>query len=124
MGSPAHSCPVCSVSENPRQTQIETQQQRCGETLVALRRKLGFPPSPIVDVEGGLTGLVIHRDVLEAMDSKLRAQDERQDPAAVSLAQIMTRNAATVDEHDSLRSAALYPENTNTGACRYPAMAG
>ncbi len=70
---------------------------------------------PIVDAKGRLTGLVTHRDVLAATDSRLRAENERHNPASIPLAKIMTRNVATIDEHVSLRSAAIHLERHKYG---------
>ncbi len=70
---------------------------------------------PIVDAEGRLVGLVTQRDVLAATDSTLRVEDERQNPASISLAKVMTRDVATVEEHANLRKAALYLERHKYG---------
>lgn len=70
---------------------------------------------PIVDTNGQLIGLVTHRDVLAATDSRLRAESERQDPASIPLSTIMTRKVATIDEHVSLRNAALHLERHKYG---------
>ena len=52
---------------------------------------------PIIDAKGKLVGLVSHRDILAATDSTLRAKGQRQDPAGVPIAKIMTRDVATVE---------------------------
>ena len=65
---------------------------------------------PIMDAEGKLEGLVTRHDVLATLDSTLRAKTERRDPATIPLAEIMTRDLATV-EHEpfSLRSSQQPP---------------
>lgn len=70
---------------------------------------------PIIDAEGKLVGLVSHRDVLAATDSSLRAKGQRQDPTAIAISKVMTRDVATVDEHASLRQAARYLEKHRFG---------
>lgn len=70
---------------------------------------------PIVNTKRKLVGLVTHRDVLAATDSNLRAPDERQTPGSIPLSKIMTRNVVTIDEHASLRSAALQIERHKYG---------
>jgi CBS domain-containing membrane protein len=62
---------------------------------------------PILDARGKLEGLVTRHDVLAVLDSTLRAQTERRDPATIPLAEIMTREVVTVDVGANLRRAAL-----------------
>lgn len=85
------------------------------EDAIRLMAEAHIRHIPIVNTKGKLVGLVTHRDVLAATDSKLRAPDERQSPASIPLSKIMTRNVATVDEHASLRSAALHIEKHKYG---------
>jgi len=65
---------------------------------------------PIVDSEGRLEGLVTHHDVMGVLDSTLRAESARRNPATIPLAEIMTRDVVTVDAGANLRRAALYLE--------------
>jgi CBS domain-containing protein len=65
---------------------------------------------PIMDAEGKLEGLVTRHDVLAALDSTLRTKTDRRDPATIPLAEIMTRDLATVDGGTNLRRAALFLE--------------
>ena len=65
---------------------------------------------PIVDSEGNLEGLVTRHDVMDVMDSTLRAKNARRDPATITLAEIMTRDVFTVDGGTNLRRAALFLE--------------
>ena len=52
---------------------------------------------PIVDREGNLEGLVTRHDVVNVMDSTLRATASRRDPATITLQEIMTRDVVTVE---------------------------
>lgn len=65
---------------------------------------------PVLDANGTLEGLVTRHDVLATLDSTLRVTTERRDPATIPLAEIMTRNVATVDGNANLRQAALFLE--------------
>jgi len=65
---------------------------------------------PIVDSEGNMEGLVTRHDVMEVMDSTLRAKTAQRDPATIPLAEIMTHDVVTVDEGANLRRAALFLE--------------
>jgi CBS domain-containing protein len=65
---------------------------------------------PIVDSEGNLEGLVTRHDVMDVMDSTLRAKATQRDPATITLAEIMTRDVLTVDAGANLRRAALFLE--------------
>ncbi|MFQ5937009.1 MAG: CBS domain-containing protein [Acidiferrobacterales bacterium] len=85
------------------------------QTAIKLMAKKHIRHIPIVTGKGELVGLVTHRDVLAATDSTLRAKSEHQNPASVPLSTVMTRDVVTVDEHVSLRSAALYLEQHKYG---------
>jgi len=65
---------------------------------------------PILDAAGNLEGLVTRHDILATLDSTLRLKTERRDPATIPLAEIMTRDVATVDGSANLRRAALFLE--------------
>ena len=62
---------------------------------------------PIMDSEGGFEGLVTRHDVMAALDSTLRVEAARRDPATMPLSEIMTRDIVTVDTGANLRLAAL-----------------
>ncbi len=85
------------------------------EDAIRLMTEARIRHIPIVNAKGKLVGLVTHRDVLATTDSTLRSPDERQNPAFIPLSKIMTRNVVTVDEHASLRSAALHLERHKYG---------
>lgn len=70
---------------------------------------------PIVNASNRLLGLVTHRDVLAATDSKLRDPGERLDPGTYALHELMETNVLTVRPEDSLRSAALEMEKHRYG---------
>ncbi len=70
---------------------------------------------PVVNDTNRLMGLVTHRDVLAATDSKLRDPDERLDPDSHALYELMQTDVLTVDPEDSLRSAALEMEKHRYG---------
>ena len=65
---------------------------------------------PIVDSEGNLEGLVTRHDVMDVVDSTLRVKGARRNPATITLAEIMTRDVATVEGGANLRRAALFLE--------------
>lgn len=70
---------------------------------------------PVVDKDDQLVGLVTLTDVLAATDSILREEDSRLKDNQIKVGDIMMRNVATVDEHASLRQAALFIEKHNIG---------
>lgn len=70
---------------------------------------------PVVDKEDTLVGLVTLTDVLAATDSILRDVESRLKDQEIRVADIMMRNVATVDEHASLRQAALFMEKHKIG---------
>ena len=63
---------------------------------------------PIINSAGGLVGLVSHRDVLAATESKLSDNSLAQNPCDVAIAEFMTRDVTTVTPQANLRRAALY----------------
>lgn len=70
---------------------------------------------PVVDKENRLVGLVTLSNLLAATDSVLRDDDSRMKDSDISVAEIMVRDLATVDEHAGLRQAALFLERHRIG---------
>lgn len=70
---------------------------------------------PVVNEENDLVGLVTLSDVLAATDSILRDDDSRVRATEIKVEDIMVRNLATIDEHASLRQAALFLESHGIG---------
>jgi len=70
---------------------------------------------PVVDDDSKLVGLVTLTNVLAATDSVLRQEDSRIQPSDVVIGDIMVTDVATVDEHASLRQAALFLERHRIG---------
>ena len=70
---------------------------------------------PVVDDNNTLIGLVTLTNVLAATDSILREPDSSIHPAEVIVKDIMVTDVATVDEHASLRQAALFLERHRIG---------
>jgi len=70
---------------------------------------------PVVNEGGDLVGLVTLSDVLAATDSILRDDASRLHAADIKVKDIMVRDLATIDEHASLRQAALFLERHNIG---------
>jgi CBS domain-containing protein len=70
---------------------------------------------PVVDDNNTLIGLVTLTNVLAATDSILREPDNSIHPADVMVKDIMVTDVATVDEHASLRQAALFLEKHRIG---------
>lgn len=69
---------------------------------------------PVVD-EDNLVGLVTLTNVLAATDSFLRDSENRIHANEVLVKDIMVTDIATIDEHASLRQAALFIEKHNIG---------
>ena len=69
---------------------------------------------PVV-VDGTLVGLVTLTDVLAATDSFLRGDDNRIHAREIVVKEVMVTDVATVDEHASLRQAALFLEKHRIG---------
>jgi CBS domain-containing protein len=70
---------------------------------------------PVVNEREQLVGLVTMTDVLAATDSILRDAESRLNAADIRVDDIMVRDIATVDEHASLRQAALFLEKHRIG---------
>ena len=69
---------------------------------------------PVVDGDD-LVGLVSLTDVLAATDSILRQDDSRISAQTIIVRDIMVTDVATVDEHATLRQAALFLEKHRIG---------
>jgi CBS domain-containing protein len=69
---------------------------------------------PVIDEDGQLVGLVTLTDLLAATDSRLRGED-RLHAKDIPVEDAMIRDIATVDEHASLRQAALFLEKHKIG---------
>jgi CBS domain-containing protein len=70
---------------------------------------------PVVDDQGDLVGLVTLTNVLAATDSFLRDDDSRIRAKEIVVRDMMVTDVATVDEHASLRQAALFLERHRIG---------
>ena len=70
---------------------------------------------PVIDEEENLVGLVTLTDVLAATDSILRDDKSRLHAKEIKVGDIMVRDVATIDEHASLRQAALFIEKHQIG---------
>lgn len=70
---------------------------------------------PVVDENDELIGLMTLTNVLAATDSILRKTDSRIHAAEVCIKEVMVTEVATVDEHASLRQAALFLEKHRIG---------
>jgi len=70
---------------------------------------------PVVDEQGDLVGLVTLTNVLAATDSFLRDDDSRIRAKEIIIRDMMVTDVATVDEHASLRQAALFLERHRIG---------
>lgn len=70
---------------------------------------------PVVADDGGLVGLVTLTNVLAATDSFLRDDDSRIHATEIRIEDVMVTDLATVDEHVSLRQAALFIEKHKIG---------
>jgi CBS domain-containing membrane protein len=80
------------------------------EDAAVLMREKRIRHVPIVNAKGALVGLVTLSDVLAVSDSILRDAADRADNSCVTIADIMTTDVITVDEHASLRQCALFLE--------------
>ena len=88
------------------------------ESLAAVRKIMQenrIHHVPVVNEENDLVGLVTLSDVLAATDSILRDDDSRVRATEIKVEDIMVRNLATIDEHASLRQAALFLESHGIG---------
>jgi CBS domain-containing protein len=85
------------------------------DTARAIMRDKRIHHLPVVINDNHLVGLVTLTDVLAATDSRLRDQDSRLHAKDIQVEEIMIRDIATVDEHASLRQAALFLEKHKIG---------
>lgn len=70
---------------------------------------------PVVDGDGKLVGLVTLTNVLAATDSFLRDPENRIHANQLKVKDIMVTEIATIDEHASLRQAAMFIEKHKIG---------
>jgi acetoin utilization protein AcuB len=70
---------------------------------------------PVVDDDGKLVGLLTLTNLLAATDSILRDPDNRMHAKEISVDEIMITDVATVDEHASALTAALFLEKHQIG---------
>jgi CBS domain-containing protein len=70
---------------------------------------------PVVEDGDHLVGLLTQTDVLAASDSVLRDDDTRIHATEIRVRDVMVTDIATVDEHASLRQAALFLEKHRIG---------
>jgi CBS domain-containing protein len=70
---------------------------------------------PVVDENAHLVGLMTLTNVLAATDSVLRDPENRIHAAEILVKDIMVTDIATIDEHASLRQAALFIEKHQIG---------
>lgn len=70
---------------------------------------------PVVAEDEQLVGLVTLTNVLAATDSFLRNADDRLHAKNIKIEDVMVRDLATIDEHTSLRQAALFLEKHRIG---------
>jgi len=70
---------------------------------------------PVINENANLVGLVTLSNVLAATDSVLRDPDNRIRAAEILVGDIMVTDLATIDEHASLRQAALFIEKHQIG---------
>ena len=70
---------------------------------------------PVVEGEDSLVGLVTLTNVLAATDSFLRDPDNRIHATDLQVKDIMVTDIATIDEHASLRQAAMFIEKHQIG---------
>jgi CBS domain-containing protein len=70
---------------------------------------------PVVGDDDELVGLVTLTNVLAATDSILRDPESRIHAADIRAQDVMVTEIATIDEHASLRQAALFLEKHNIG---------
>ena len=89
-----------------------------GESLAAARTLMHdnrIHHLPVVDDDEKLVGLLTLTNLLAATDSILRDTGSRMHAAEISVQDIMVTEVATVDEHASLRKAALFLEKHRIG---------
>jgi len=70
---------------------------------------------PIVNSDHHLIGLVSHRDVLAATESRLSGSSVVQNARDIFVSEFMTRDVTTVDPRANLRQAAIYLQKHRYG---------
>jgi CBS domain-containing membrane protein len=70
---------------------------------------------PVVDPDGVFVGLLTQTNVLSATDSILRDEENRIHAKDILVEDVMVTKIVTVDEHASLRQAALFLEKHRIG---------
>lgn len=65
---------------------------------------------PVVDAEEQLVGLITITNILAATDSFLRDEDSKLHPEQIPIKEVMVSKLITVDEHISMRQAAMFLE--------------
>jgi len=70
---------------------------------------------PVIDENANLVGLMTLTNVLAATDSVLRDAENRIHAAEILVKDVMVTDIATIDEHASLRQAALFIEKHQIG---------
>ena len=85
------------------------------EAVRTLRHENRIHHVPVVNEKDDLVGLVTLTDLLAATDSVLRDDDSRLHVSEIKVQDIKVRNLVTIDEHASLRQAALFIENHEIG---------
>ena len=81
----------------------------------SLMRENRFHHLPVVNDGGEFIGLLTQTDVLAATDSILRDVENRVRARNIPIEDVMVRNVATIDEHASVRQAALFLEKHRIG---------
>jgi CBS domain-containing membrane protein len=85
------------------------------ETARSLMHDNNIHHLPVVEEGGKLVGLVTLTNVLAATDSILRDPENRLHARDIIIKDIMVTDVATVDEHASMRQAALFLEKHRIG---------
>jgi CBS domain-containing membrane protein len=85
------------------------------ETARSLMHNNQIHHLPVVDDDNTLVGLVTLSNVLAATDSILRDPDKRLHARDINIKDVMVTDVATVDEHASMRQAALFLEKHRIG---------
>lgn len=70
---------------------------------------------PVVSSDGAVVGVISHRDVLAASDSRILHGDEPGKEAYVALSAVMTTPVQTVAESTGLRAAAIHLRQQRLG---------
>ncbi len=81
----------------------------------SLMRENRFHHLPVVNGGGDFVGLLTQTDVLAATDSILRDAENRVRARNIPIEDVMVRNVATINEHASVRQAALFLEKHHIG---------